>query len=217
MAEEFAYALVEGDSSGHDRFHLDRVRRMALLLAQRVGADVLVVEVAALLHDATDSKLMGDPGEAMSRLRQLLNAMPLEGDEADQILHIVAGQSFSASLAAHRAGENSGHGAVAPLAFQVVQDADRLDAIGAIGIARCFAYGGRKGQPMHHPDLKPRETFTLSQYREGKQSSLNHFYEKLFLLKDKLHTPAARAIAEKRHAVMADFVNEFLAEWEVSP
>ncbi len=211
MAETFAFALVEGDSSGHDRFHLDRVRRMALHLAEAVGANALIVEVAALLHDATDAKLMGDPGEAMSRLRQILATMPLEGDEAHQILQIVTGQSFSASLSGAIAGDGP-----TPLAFQVVQDADRLDAIGAIGIARCFAYGGRKGQPMHNPDLMPREGLTLSQYREGKQSSLNHFYEKLFKLKDKLHTPAARAIAENRHAVMAAFVTEFLAEWEGS-
>jgi uncharacterized protein len=206
-AENFAYALVAGDSGGHDRFHLDRVRHMALRLADSVGANPFVVAMAALLHDATDSKLIPDPDAGLAALKKLLASLPLSNLECDEIIAIVTGQSFSVTL-------NSESQKQVSLAYQVVQDADRLDALGAVGIARCFAYGGRKGQPLHDPALKPRDNLSLREYREGLQSSLNHFYEKLFRLRDKLVTPEARAIADQRHAFMETFVVQFLQEWD---
>jgi uncharacterized protein len=235
MAETFAYALVEGDSTGHDRFHLDRVRRMALRLAaemaERLGGDrlgitsyldTLVVEIAALLHDAMDSKFCDDSVGQRHRVRALLDGMPMHPHQREHVLAIISGLGFVHSLprpSSSPQGEVSKAGSEStpiPLSPEgmAVQDADRLDALGAIGVARCFAYGGRKGQPLHDPALQPREQLTAQAYRHELQSSLNHFHEKLLKLRDRLHTPEGRRIAEKRHLYLQDFLTRFEAEWE---
>lgn len=219
LAEDFAYALVEGDCTGHDRFHLDRVRQMALRLASlgmmQSSLDILVVEIASLLHDALDSKFSSDPEEQDHRVRALLAAMPMLPEQRDHVFAIISKLGFVHTLPHNASASQSGPTPSGlSIEGQIVQDADKLDALGAIGIARCFAFGGRKGQPLHDPDLRPRESLTAQNYRSGKQSSLNHFHEKLFKLKDMLHTPEAKRIAEKRHAYLRDFLARFEEEWE---
>lgn len=237
LAEAFAYALVEGDSTGHDRFHLDRVRRMALRLAAAMGdrlgdapggitscLDTLVVEIAALLHDALDSKFSDDSAGQRHRVMTLLDGMPMHPHQREHVLAIISGLGFVHSLPKSPLGLHSGaseagrDSVTAKLSLEgmAVQDADRLDALGAIGLARCFAYGGRKGQPLHDPALQPREQLTAYSYRRELQSSLNHFHEKLLKLRDRLHTPEGRHIAENRHAYLRDFLARFESEWNGS-
>jgi uncharacterized protein len=229
-AENLAFGWVKDDVTGHDRFHLERVRRVALALAQSVGADPVIVAWAALFHDALDSKSIQAGQERDARVKQMEALMADAGLTTQQkasIWNIIRGQSFSHSLPAQPGlgnhhlpadpapeGQKSNRGSEPPsLEFQVVQDADRLDALGAIGIARCLAYGANKGQPIHHPEWQPRQHLTQAEYRNGKQSSINHFYEKLLLLKDRMNTPLAKAMAEKRHARMESFLRDFNQEW----
>jgi uncharacterized protein len=205
-AEAYARAELEGRSCGHDYFHADRVRRTALRLQEAEGGDALVIEMAALLHDVADPKLHADPALAQRELEGFLRGLALPGDCADQVLGILAGMSFGRELSGVEADKS--------IEFRVVQDADRLDALGAIGIARCFAYGGSVNQPLFDPEIPERSTMTAKEYRQGKSSSLNHFGEKLLLLRDRLNTRAARRWAESRHAFLVEFRDRFRIEWD---
>lgn len=205
-AEDHARRKLEGRSCGHDFFHADRVRRNALRLRDAEGGDALVVGLAALLHDVADPKLNADPERAERELEGFLRGLAIPGNVADHVLRILAGLSFGREL--------SGVAAEKSIEFQVVQDADRLDALGAIGIARCFAYGGSVNQPLFDPALPKREGMTAQEYRRGKSSSLNHFGEKLLLLRDRMNTPTARRWAESRHAFLRDFRERFRTEWD---
>jgi uncharacterized protein len=205
-AEAHAREKLEGRSCGHDFFHADRVRRAALRLREAEGGDALVVELAALLHDVADPKLHADPAKAERELEGFLRGLALPGGVADHVLGILAGMSFGREL--------SGVEAEKSIEFRVVQDADRLDALGAIGVARCFAYGGSVNQPLFDPEIPVRERMTAKEYRHGKSSSLNHFDEKLLKLRDRLNTETARRWADSRHAFLAEFRDRFLAEWD---
>ena len=197
--------LFAGDSSGHDWHHTDRVRRMALAIAREEGADLVVVELAALLHDVADWKFAGGDHLAGPRAaRRWLEQNGADPALIDHVESIVAGLSFK------------GAGVPTPMATlegQIVQDADRLDAIGAIGIARTFAYGGHKGQPIHDPEVPPQPHDSFDAYKRGGGSTINHFYEKLLLLKDRMNTAAARRLAAERHRFLEQFLAQFLAEW----
>ena len=199
-------ARCEGESSGHDWYHIARVRHLAGRLAKEEGATREIVELAALVHDIADWKFTdGDESVGPRAAAELLRREGCAEEVVREVADIVATVSFK------------GAGVATPmrtLEGQCVQDADRLDAIGAIGIARCFAYGGFKGRPLHTPDVPPVLHEDKEAYRQAAGGSLNHFYEKLFLLKERLHTASARRIAAERHAFMADFVRQFLAEWE---
>lgn len=193
------------DSSGHDLWHLLRVRRLALRLAEREGADPQVVALAALLHDLDDWKLDpagdGSPRKAAAWMAEA----GVDADLAARVCEIIRRVSF--------------RGAGVPddmptLEGQVVQDADRLDAMGAVGIARAFAYGGSRGRPLHDPAQPPGFHASFAAYRQGRGSTLNHFHEKLLHLKGRLHTAAARELAEGRHAYLEGFLARFLSEWE---
>lgn len=174
-------------------------------MAGREGADLFIVEMAALLHDIADWKFHGgDVNAGPQAAQQWMQSLQMPDDKCAAIVAIIAGVSFK--------GANVSE-AVLSLEGQVVQDADRLDAIGAIGIARCFAYGGHKGSLLHDPDLKPVMHESAKAYVSSRGTSLNHFYEKLLLLKDRMHTKTARNIAEQRHAFMQAYLKEFLAEW----
>lgn len=212
-AEELAFGWVAQDVTGHDRFHLERVRSMAIRLAKSVGADLTIVEWAALFHDALDSKLVDATGDRKNQINALMSKHGLSPFQIHSIWEIIEGQSFSKSLPSPANSNTQLETGRPSLEFQAVQDADRLDAIGAIGMARCFAYGAKHEQPIHHPEWKPRGQLSIQEYRQGKQSSLNHFYEKLLLLRDRMHTPMARLIAEKRQARMESFLKDFLLEW----
>lgn len=204
-AEAYARARLEGRSCGHDFFHADRVRRNALKLQAAEGGDARIVELAALLHDVADPKLVADAEAAEREVEGFLRGLSLPGDAVDHVLRILAGLSFGKEL--------SGTAADKSPEFRVVQDADRLEALGAIGVARCFAYGGGANQPLYDPEIPERESLTAQDYRSGKSSSLNHFGEKLLKLKDRMNTATARRWAEDRHAFLVDFRARFLREW----
>ena len=196
------------ESSGHDWHHINRVWQLTRRIAAQEGADSQIAELGALVHDIADWKFHdGDdsvgPREAEALLRR-------EGATEEVIAAVV---DIVATISYKGAGVTT---AMQTLEGQCVQDADRLDAIGAIGIARCFAYGGHAGRLLHDPDEAPVLHQTAAAYKASKGASLNHFYEKLFLLKDRMNTPTGRALAEPRHRFMEAFVAQFLEEWNVS-
>ncbi|WP_233531081.1 HD domain-containing protein [Paenibacillus alkalitolerans] len=203
-AEQWVREQLERDSSGHDWWHIDRVRKMAVKLARESGGDELVCELAALLHDIPDEKLTGDEAAGLKRVRDWLERYDLGENVISRIMTIICTMSF----------KGGGRPPVATLEGEIVQDADRLDAIGAIGIARTFAYSGWKGQPMHDPNLPPRDTMSVEEYRKGKSTAINHFHEKLLKLSPLMNTPAARRIAQERHRFMLDFLERFQVEWD---
>ncbi len=188
------------DSSGHDWWHTHRVWRMAERLAAIEGADLYIVALAALAHDLEDHKL-----DATPRIRQWLTEAGVDGETVETVYDLCTRVSFK--------------GAGVPddmptLEGRVVQDADRLDAIGAIGIARTFAYGGSRGRALHDPNEAVTLHEDFSAYQKKGGSSLNHFFEKMLLLHDRLHTGSARAIGKARHDYVREYVARFLAEWE---
>lgn len=212
-AHIFLRQRFEQDGTGHDYWHLLRVRDLALNIAPELQANAFLTELGALLHDVADTKLENAPGEGKAALESLLADLPLLDDEKAILRKICLGQGFSAGLAG-QVKEGMVHAEDLSPEAKAVQDADRLDALGAIGIARCFAYGGSKGSPIHDPEMLPRDNLTLESYRHGRQSSLNHFYEKLFKIKSKLHTQTALRLAEGREEYMREFVHRFLEEWQ---
>jgi uncharacterized protein len=202
---------LSGEATGHDWFHTDRVRRMALRLAadeETAGGrlDRHVVELAALLHDLDDWKFHGgDDTVGVLTARDWLQTHKVDQATIEQVAEIIGTMSFK------------GAGVPTPMRTQegaIVQDADRLDAIGAIGIARAFAYGGHKGSVLHNPELAPWLHESFDDYKTRPGTTINHFSEKLLLLRDRMNTTAARRIAEERHQVMEAFLERFFAEWD---
>lgn len=202
----YVRTAMEGEGTGHDWWHVDRVRRMALRLAREEGADAYVVELAALLHDVADHKFHGGDETAGPRAaRAWLTEAGADDGTVAHVERIVAELSFK------------GAGVPTPMSTRegaVVQDADRLDALGAIGIARTFAYGGSRGRPLHEPDAAPELHDSFDSYKAGTGPTINHFHEKLLLLRERMNTPAARRIADARHAYMEAFLARFHAEWD---
>lgn len=200
----FARGVFEGDSSGHDFAHTHRVFRMATRLARAEGADVATVQLAAILHDVDDRKLSPATHESLGRARSFMKGEGLPEETVGLVCQIIREVSFK------------GSDSVMPTTLEgrCVQDADRLDALGAIGVARTFAYGGAHGRSLFDPDDPPQLGMDDERYRNRQSSSLNHFHEKLFLLKDLMGTGAGRELAERRDAFMHEFVDEFLAEWD---
>lgn len=192
------------EGTGHDWYHIERVWKMAIHLAEKEKANLFVVELAALLHDLIDDKLVANKEEAIQEVMYWLEGVGVSSSDSEKILEIIETISFK--------GGNTRK--LHTIEAQLVQDADRLDAIGAIGIARCFAYAGSKGSPLFDPELSVREEMTEKQYREGKSSAVHHFYEKLLKLKDLMNTESAKAIAEERHAFMEEYLTQFFNEWE---
>lgn len=196
------------DSSGHDWWHIYRVRELAVRLAEEEHADIFVVELAALLHDISDYKLNGgdhDKGPRMAREWLLRLGVPEQC--ATAVAEIIANMSFKGAGSASTVQTVEG---------KIVQDADRLDALGAIGIARAFAYGGYAGHLIYDPDEDPKFHASSEEYFKRSSTTINHFYEKLLLLKDRMNTASARRVAEKRHAVLEDFLQEFASEWNAA-
>lgn len=198
--------LHAGDSSGHDWWHIYRVWRMAVRLAEAEGADLFVVQLAALLHDIADWKFHGGDLTAGPRAaRQWLEGQGVEPATIDHVCDIISGVSYKGAGVATD---------MPTLEGRVVQDADRLDAIGAIGIARAFAYGGHAGRLLYDPDHPPEQHDSPLAYRNSKGPTINHFHEKLLLLKNRMQTTTGRRMAEQRHVYMEEFLTEFHAEWE---
>lgn len=202
---EHIKAQFLAESSGHDWHHINRVWRLARQIAEKEGANQEVAELAALVHDIADWKFHGgDDSVGPREAKRLLGELGASPDVIEQVVDIVATISFKG------AGVQT---AMRTLEGKCVQDADRLDAIGAIGIARCFAYGGHAGRPMYDPNEPPVMHATAEEYKASKGHSLNHFYEKLFLLKGRMNTPTGLVLAEERHQFMEEYVRRFLDEW----
>ena len=198
-AIEYVREFFDKDSSGHDFYHTMRVYKSAVMLAEKEGADVGLTALAALLHDVDDKKLSPDTHEGFENARSFMTANGVDETAQSKVIDIISKVSYT--------GDSS------PVPESVegkcVQDADRLDAMGAIGIARAFAFGGSRGRKMYDPEISPQDIGM-----DGNSTSLNHFYEKLFKLKGLMNTETARAIAQERDRFMHSFVDEFLKEWD---
>lgn len=202
--EQFIRLKFSREGSGHDWFHVDRVRKMALRIGEAEGCDLFLTEMAALLHDLDDWKLTEAAEDQPSGVALFLSGAGVGEPLAGQILQIIEDVSFK------------GAGVETPVRSAeaaAVQDADRLDAIGAIGIARTFAYGGHKSRPIYDPEISPVLHASFGEYKKNDGPTINHFYEKLLLLKSRMNTPVAKAIAEERHQFMEVFLSRFYDEW----
>lgn len=192
--------------AGHDWWHIQRVWNNTKMILQTEQADSFVCELAALLHDIADSKFHnGDETIGPRVAGEFLASVGVEEEVIEHVRQIILNMSFKASL-----GEVTFHSKE----LEVVQDADRLDAIGAIGIARAFNYGGYKNREIYDPNIAPKKHLSKEEYKKTSAPTINHFYEKLLLLKDKMNTSTAKTIAEHRHQFMEDFLQQFYAEWE---
>jgi len=197
--------LAQGEK-GHDWWHIERVWRNACRIAENEPANLFVVELAALLHDIADSKFFGGDEEiGPMKAASYLRSLRVDDEVTEQVVQIIRHISFKGGNQV--AGYNSPE-------LMVVQDADRLDALGAIGIARAFHYGGFKNRLLYHPDIKPNLKMTREEYKKSDAPTINHFYEKLLLLKDRMNTPSGKALAARRHAFMEQFLAEFEREWQ---
>lgn len=203
--ELFIESQFRSEGSGHDWFHIDRVRKMALRIGEQEGCDLFVVEMAALLHDLDDWKLNEVESQNGGKTKKWLDNIELEAEVARTILSITEEVSFKG------AGIET---PVQSMEAAVVQDADRLDAIGAIGIARTFAYGGHKSRLIYDPSISPVMHDDFQEYKNSTAPTINHFYEKLLLLKDRMNTKTAKVVAEQRHQFMTDYLTQFYDEWE---
>jgi len=209
--ELFVKETLEGAEAGHDWSHIERVVRNARKIGAEEKADPFVTELAALLHDIADSKFHdGDESLGPERASGFLRELGLPEDVVEHVEQIVRHISFKNEL------EPSHEKAFDSIELQVLKDADRLDAIGAIGIARAFHYGGFKNRAIYDPSVDPLEVQSKEDYKSSKAPTINHFYEKLLLLKDKMNTKAGQKLAEQRHAFMVEFLEQFYAEWEGS-
>ncbi len=204
-AEEMKRRLKD-EGSGHDWWHIWRVWQMAARLQKSEGGDLFIIELAALLHDIADWKFHN--GDDLAGGREARKWLESQGLPEDTILHITA---IIDSLSYKGAGVPT---PMSTIEGKIVQDADRLDALGAIGIARCFAYGGTKNRPLHDPEADYSFHDTADSYKAGDNASLHHFYDKLLLLKDRMNTKSARGIAVERHKYLEGYLNRFLQEWK---
>lgn len=203
---DFVKVALAGAETGHDRFHTYRVWKTACHIADNEPADRFVVELAALLHDIADSKFNdGDEEIGPRKAATFLKAQGVSLEIVDHVENIVRNISFKGGNQPQEFRSSE---------MDIVQDADRLDAIGAIGIARTFNYGGYKNREMYNPEIKPKLNMTKEEYKNSSAPTINHFYEKLLLLKDRMNTKTGKAIAEHRHQFMEQFLDEFFEEWE---
>ena len=203
----FVKQQLENAEGGHDWFHIERVYKNALLIAQEEDdCDLTVVKLGALLHDIADSKFHnGDEQVGPKTARTFLESQGVSEEIIAHVIAIIENISFKGGNF-----EKQFHSKE----LDIVQDADRLDAIGAIGIARTFNYGGFKNRPLYNPAIQPNLNMNKEEYKNNNAPTINHFYEKLLLLKDKMNTETGKQIAEKRHAYMVNFLSQFYAEWE---
>ena len=198
--------VLKGDSSGHDWWHIYRVWRMAVRLGEGEHADLFVVQLAALLHDIADWKFHdGDLTAGPRAARQWLESQSVDAETIHHVCDIIGQLSYKGAGVATD---------MPTLEGRVVQDADRLDAIGAMGIARAFAYGGHDGRMLYDPHDPPELHQSAQAYRNSRGATINHFHEKLLLLKDRMQTATGRKLAAQRHDYMEGFLTEFHAEWE---
>jgi len=202
----FVKATLAQAEGGHDWFHIERVYKNALLIAESEKCDVEIVQLGALLHDIADSKFHnGDESIGPKTARTFLESEKVAPATIDHVIAIIENISFKGGKVERQ---------FSSIELDIVQDADRLDAIGAIGIARTFNYGGFKNRALYNPEIAPNLTMTKDEYKNNEAPTINHFYEKLLLLKDKMNTQTGKQIAQDRHRYMEDFLEQFYAEWE---
>ena len=205
LTVEYIRREFSDEASGHDWWHIYRVWKNALAICRHEKADEFIVQLAALLHDLDDWKFNETGDETPLRARAWLDSCSVDPVTADSVCRIISHVSYKGAGVENRMDSLEGF---------IVQDADRLDAIGAIGIGRAFAYGGYKDRPLYDPDSPPNLHASFEEYKNSKSATINHFYEKLLLLKDRMNTTTAKRIAEHRHEVMLEFLDQFMLEWE---
>ena len=202
----FVKQKLENAEGGHDWFHIERVYKNALLIADGEVCDIFVVKLGALLHDIADSKFHGGDETVGPKIaREFLSSNDVDAVTIQHLINIIENISFK--------GGNIKK-LFSSVELDIVQDADRLDAIGAIGIARTFNYGGFKNRPLYNPNIAPKLHMSKEEYKNSQAPTLNHFYEKLLLLKDKMNTETGKQIAQERHRYMEGFLSQFYAEWD---
>ncbi len=202
---DFVKSTLKNAEGGHDWFHILRVWNNAKLIAKSENVDLFIVELGALLHDIADSKFNnGNETIGPKIAREFLESQKVNKAIIAHVENIITNISFKGGNFKQRFNSPE---------LQVIQDADRLDAIGAIGIARCFNYGGFKNRTLYNPEIKPKLNQTKEEYKNSKSPTINHFYEKLLLLKDRMNTKTGKKIAEERHAYMEVFLQQFYDEW----
>lgn len=202
----FVKQKLENAEGGHDWFHIERVYKNALLIADGEICDFTVVKLGALLHDIADSKFHnGDEAIGPKMALEFLESENVDEATIEHVINIIENISFK--------GGNT-EKTFSSIELDIVQDADRLDAIGAIGIARAFNYGGFKNRPLYNPNIAPKFNMSKEEYKNSQAPTINHFYEKLLLLKDKMNTETGKQIAIERHRYMEGFLSQFYAEWD---
>ena len=203
----FVKEKLKGAEAGHDWFHIERVWKLSKKISEKEGGNLEIIELSALLHDIADPKFHnGDESLAIKISSEFLKSIKVEENIINQVLYIIENISFKNRKESHQNPS---------LELQIVQDADCLDAIGAIGIARTFNFGGFKNNLMYHPDIQPKLNMSKEEYKKSNGTTINHFYEKLLLLKDLMNTETAKKIASERHDFMLKFLDEFYKEWKV--
>ena len=202
----FVKRELQNAEGGHDWFHIERVWKNALLIADGEDCDLEVVQLGALLHDIADSKFHnGDESVGPRTARKFLETQSVDESIILHVIAIIENISYKGGNFERKFHSKE---------LDIVQDADRLDAIGAIGIARCFNYGGFKNRTLYNPDIVPNLGMSKQEYKNSESPTLNHFYEKLLLLKDKMNTQTGKQIALQRHQFMEDFLSQFYDEWK---
>lgn len=213
IIKNFVQDQLKDERTGHDYYHGQRVARLARKMylednpnAHEDSRMVAIIETGSYLHDTIDEKIVDNPQEVIEKIKVVLKESGFDGLEIDDILFTIEHMSFSANIEHHYK---------LPISGQYVQDADRLESLGALGIARAFTYGGKHGNLIYDPKIKPAKLISHDQYREHEETTINHFYEKLFHLEGLMNTEAGKNEAHRRTNFMKDFVAEFMAEWNV--
>jgi len=203
---EFVKQMLSDAEGGHDWWHIYRVWKLSKQIAQTEKVDIFIVELGALLHDIADSKFNdGDEEIGPRKAREFLSSLHVQEDVINHVENIISNISFKGGR--HTQNFKSPE-------LDVIQDADRLDAIGAIGIARTFNYGGHKNREIYNPEIEPNLSMTKKEYKNSDAPTINHFYEKLLLLKERMNTDTGKSMAEHRHKFMEQFLDEFYKEWD---
>jgi len=204
---QFVKETLQGAEGGHDWFHIERVWKNAKLIAKNENVDLFIIELGALLHDIADAKFYdGDESIGPKKANAFLKSLSVNEDVIQHIINIINNISYKNSLELNAIKFHSKE-------LDVIQDADRLDAIGAIGIARAFNYGGFKNRELYNPEIKPNINLSKESYKKSKAPTINHFYEKLLLLKDLMNTKTGQKIAKERHVFMEQYLEQFYSEW----
>ncbi len=202
---EFVKTELYGAEAGHDFWHVFRVWNLAKTIGKEEKADMFVIELGALLHDIADSKFhSGDETIGPKKAKEFLESLKVNQKTIKHVVNIIENISFKGGNEKQK---------FKSIELDIIQDADRLDAIGAIGIARTFNYGGFLGRELYNPNIKPNLNMTKEEYKKSKAPTINHFYEKLLLLKDRMNTNTGKKMAEKRHEFMENYLKEFHNEW----